>query len=400
MDVLNTSLRLVTRHGGSALLVVLCVFASVYAPLDAIGAVPTGQDVVAGRQTMGFEYLRDAPTVFGYGITADLLGQPVDSLLNGVAAMHLNWIRQPVRWADIEPAEGVYSWEVLDLVVSVVRIRGFHLLLVIDATPAWALPEMTAGAKDGPPADPATLAQFLATLSAHYAGVVDAYQVWQSPNVGAYWNGRPDPIAYSKLLQTASRAVKSGDPGALVVSADLVLGPAESDQSSMDGLSFLQEMIQFGGGSAYDVLGVALDPLAGSPIQLLEGAHQLATQRRDVPIWITRAGWSCTQADPAVMMACEEQQADYLIQLAAEIDGSHFVQAFMVDNFNLSTADATNPASGRSLIRSDWSPRPAFLEYARLRQEQAVAAERITTSAAHNRASQSGPKPYHSVVGR
>jgi hypothetical protein len=397
MDVLNTSLRLIIRGGKRSFLIALCLLTALCAPVAAADRAPTAQDFMAGQQTMGFEYLRDVPMLFAHGITADLVGQPVNSLLNGAAAMRLNWIRQPVRWADIEPASGVYFWEPLDLVVSEVRIRGFHLLLAIYGTPAWALPELTTGAEDGPPADPATLAHFLSILAGRYAGVVDAYQIWQSPNMGVYWSGRPDPQAYGQLLQTAHQAVKAADPGALVVSADLVLGRPESEHSSVDGLLFLREMVQSGASRAYDALGVALAPSAESPLRLLAGARQLVTGHGEVPIWITSAGWSCVEVGRAAMIACEEEQAAYLVQLATEIGGLDFIQAFMVDNFNLSTVDANHSAAGRSLIRSDWSPRPAFLEYARMRQDQFMATEHVTISAIHNRASQSGPKPHHSA---
>jgi hypothetical protein len=243
MDVLKTSSSRTARRGTSLFLIALWLITALSAPADAVDSTPIPHDAATGRQTMGFEYLRDTPSLFAYGITADLVGQPLNSLLNGTAAMRLNWIRQPVRWADIEPVEGSYSWEMLDLVVSEVRIRGFHLLLVIDGTPAWALAGLTRSAEDGPPADPTTLVRFLGILSARYAGMVDAYQIWQSPNVGTYWNGSPDPQAYGKLLQRAYQAIKAADPGALVVSADLALGVLESEPRYMDALEFLDEMI-------------------------------------------------------------------------------------------------------------------------------------------------------------
>jgi hypothetical protein len=280
-------------------------------------------------------------------------------------------------------------------VVTEVRVRGFHLLLAITGTPHWAHRGWTKGAEDGPPAERATLAGFLGILSARYAGVVDAYQIWQSPNVEVYWDGQPSPRAYSQILKAAHRAVKASDPGALIVSGDVVLEPSESEQRSVDGLLFLEEMIQFGAAGACDAIGVAIDSSITSPVELIEDAQQLTRGYAQVPIWVTRAGWSCPEADSGAIAACEEQQADYLVRLAAGIDKIDSVQALIVDNFNLATVDPNHPAASRSLIRSDWSPRPAFLEYARMRQEQAMAAEQVTVSIVHNRSAQSGPKPRH-----
>jgi len=198
----------------------------------------------------------------------------------------------------------------------------------------------------------------------------------------------------------ASQTIKAADQGALVVSADLVLGLSEPEPSYRDGLEFADEMIRSSVGGAYDAVGVALDPLAGSPGEFLEDARRLSIRNGEVPIWITRAGWPCPESEEATMLACEEEQAKYLVQLATKVDGLDFVEAFMVDNFNLSTVDRDHPAAAQSLIRSDWSPRPAFLEYARMRQEQALAVRRAVISTARNRAGQTGPKPHHKAAKR
>jgi len=312
--------------------------------------------------------------------------------------MRLNWIRQPVRWSDIEPEQGRYHWELLDPVVTEVRLRGFHLLLVIDGTPPWARGELAPGASDGPPADPAAFATFLNRLSARYIGLVDAYQIWQSPNAGAFWSAQPSPQDYSRLLRAAYHAVKAVDPDALIVSADVELGSDHLQPDSIDGLAFLEDLIQSGAAGTYDVLGLALDPSITSLDEQLVSVRQIVSHAGEVPIWITRAGWSCALADSAAMAACEAHQADYLLDLAAQVERHSDVRAFMVDNLNLSIIDANHVAAGRSLMRSDWSPRPAFLELARIRQEQTMAAEMAPVAPTHNRASQSGPKPHHGVI--
>jgi len=399
MGVPNTSSRRMMHRVGGLLLVVLYLLGTLCRPANADSGVDqTPPDLLAGRQTMGFEHLRGTTELFGYGVTADLIGQPLTPLLNGAAALRLNWIRQPVRWSDIEPEQGRYHWELLDPVVSKVRLRGFHLLLVIDGTPPWARGELAPGTSDGPPADPAAFATFMNRLSTRYIGLVDAYQIWQSPNLRAFWSAQPSPQDYSRLLRVAYHAVKAVDPDALIVSADVELGSDQLQPDSIHGLAFLQDMIQSGAAGTYDVLGLALDPSITSPVESLARVRQLVTQDGEVPLWIIRAGWSCPLADSAAMAACEGQQADYLLDLAAQVEQLPDVGVFMVDNLNLSIIDANHVAAGKSLLRSDWSPRPVFLELARMRQEQTMATETVPVSTAHNRASQSGPKPHHGVV--
>ena len=52
-----------------------------------------------GPQTMG--NATQGEPYFGYGVTAQLLGQPVTPLLNGLVGMQFNWVRQPLSWAEI-----------------------------------------------------------------------------------------------------------------------------------------------------------------------------------------------------------------------------------------------------------------------------------------------------------
>jgi hypothetical protein len=354
----------------------------------------TMPDSIAGRQTMGFGRSRVSSAPAGHGITADLIGQPITPLLNGAAAMRLDWIRQPVNWADIEPEPGVFLWESLDTMVPEVRTLGFHLLLAIHGAPSWALFEPPAGETSRLSVDPTSLKLFLGTLSARYAGLIDGYQILESPNLAVYWGGTPSPEAYVQLLHVAHEAIKKSDPGALVVSADLFLGDPGPQPSSVRGLVFLQEMLQISLVDNCDILAVSLDPSVPSPVDQLASVRQSISPQGEVPIWITGAGWSCADIDSARVGACEGQQAAYLINLAHQISNIPWIQMFMVDNLNLAAVDPTHPASGKSLIRSDWSPRPVFIEFARMRQEQAVLAEWETAELSYSQAYQSGSQPY------
>ena len=59
----------------------------------------------------------------------------------------------------------------------------------------------------------ADYAAFVKTVLQRYASVgVHAYEIWNEPNISAFWSPRPDPERYAHLLKLAYVAVKSADP--------------------------------------------------------------------------------------------------------------------------------------------------------------------------------------------
>jgi len=377
------------------LVVVLICMINSAASVELAWAQGSSQDD-ENQQTMGLDKLYDAPEVFGYGVTVQLMDQPATSLLNGVVALRFNWVRQPVRWDTIEPVAGTYSWDKLDALVEAVAVRGLHLLLVVEGTPVWARPDGADLDLDGPPADLDTLSAFLSAVAERYAGQVDAYQIWQYPNRVQNWQvpGKvPDPKSYIRLLAEAYRAIKTKDPQARVVSAGLY--PAGEAQSMMvvDDLAYLAAMYQEGAARCLDVLGVHLHGANFFSREYVEAILEIQSQYTEKPIWLTQVGWACA-ADGGVAQPCEAQQASYLIDAFTMAQEVPAIEALMVDNLNLSTVTPADPEAEFSLMRPDWSPRPAFVQLAQMRQYQVFTLERLGNPLGRNRAPQSGPKPH------
>ena len=51
----------------------------------------------------------------------------------------------------------------------------------------------------------------------HFAGQVAAYEIWNEPNVSAFWSPTPSTAAYVNLLKAAYPAIKAADPSAVVL---------------------------------------------------------------------------------------------------------------------------------------------------------------------------------------
>ncbi len=330
-----------------------------------------------------------------YGVTAQMLGQPITPLLNGIVAMRFGWVRQPVRWAELEPDPGDYNWGLLDAVVEEAGARGVRLLLVVEGTPGWARPAGVDPALDGPPADLGTLSTFVLALAGRYAGRVAGYQIWRDPHVPARWEtahggSSVNPAEYVQLLQVAFEAIKSVAPTAVVVTADLC------PTAKADHVGYADGLLAAGAATWADALGVCLEGAHNAAGDYSLYLAQALPDYAGIPLWLTRVRWNCPLGDPSQQQrVCEEQQATFLIGVMQAAAAHSAIQVAMVDNFNLSTVAPADYAAGYSLMRADWSARPAFVQLARYRQDQDLMLAGIDAPVlGRNRAPQSYPKPY------
>lgn len=126
------------------------------------------------------------------------------------------WLRVDINWAQIQRSGPTsYDWAAIDRVVQRAQARGMRVLGTIVYTPGWARPSGTS-ATYGP--EPASYALFARRAVKHYSAMgVHTYEVWNEPNVPAFWTPAPNVAAYTRLLQAAYPAIKAADPQATVL---------------------------------------------------------------------------------------------------------------------------------------------------------------------------------------
>jgi hypothetical protein len=377
-----------TLAGWGIRLVIATLLALVLGPvgvLEANGDAGPSADSAAERpQTMGAA--TKAEPFFGYGVDVELLGQPVSTLLNGVLGMQFNWVRQVVEWRQLEPAAGQYNWTGLDAAVYEVSNRGLHLMLLISDTPDWVetVGEDLAPGSHALPADLDAWTRFLVALVSRYDGLVDAYQVWGAPDLSAAWNS-DSASSYVQLLRAAHQVIRSHSPGTLVVSAGL---PADA------GLGYLAAMYRAGLAAHCDAVAVSLGRATAGDYLLVRQV-MAANGDEGKPVWLTGLGWPAATGDGACAPGVsEEQQADSLVGAIRMAEQEPSIQLVIVDNYNWSVVDPSSNGACFSLIRSDWSARPAFLELAQMRQEELFPGAGQLLGHASRRAPQAGVKPH------
>jgi hypothetical protein len=162
-----------------------------------------------------------------------------------------------VGWRDVEgAAKGAYDWYFTDRIVADAEKRGLKVLFRLDREPAWAALEKGVRSPNGPPEDPQDFGDFCRVLADRYAGRVEAYQVWNEPNLSREWGGYPpDAVGYVELLRACYDGVKKADPEALVISAGLAPTGTGLPAAVPDG-QYLTQMYEAGAAPYFDALGL------------------------------------------------------------------------------------------------------------------------------------------------
>jgi polysaccharide biosynthesis protein PslG len=275
---------------------------------------------------------------------------------------HARWARLSIQWKAWEPTPGNFaSWEVArtDRAIRLAKQGGIHVLLDVLNAPAWASPTNTSGLGNVP-RDPATFARFMSLLAARYRGLVDAYEIWNEPDLSKFWNGGPDPVRYTAMLKTSYLAIKAQDRAALVVSGGL----------SWDYSKFLGAMYANGARGSFDVL--ALHPYSTGSLSAWLGSIRLARRTElangdRVPIWLTEFGFN-TSLDPSAWQrgVTEAQQAQLVTDAYRLLDGESYVQVafyYALRNNWWSHDDPRSMEACFGLLRTDFSPKPAYAAF-------------------------------------
>lgn len=118
-----------------------------------------------------------------------------------------------------------------------------------------------------------------------------AYQVWNEPNLPAYWRPTDDAAGYLRLVRLTRARLRAVDPKALVVLAGL---PDSRHGTRM--LDYVRAVYaRPGARTLFDV--VALNPYSPDPFAVLDKLNQVRAfmdRRGDrrTPIWVTEIGWA------------------------------------------------------------------------------------------------------------
>lgn len=322
------------------------------------------------------------------GIQADPLGD-TEANVEHLKALGFGWVKFQMAWKDVEPTQGDYKWAMWDEVIGAYAENRTHVMLSIVKAPDWARPDDDDKSVEGPPADPATYAKFVALVADRYRGQVQAIEVWDEQNMGykAGGVGRIDAKIYVELLQRAYQAIKSVNEEMMVVSGAMTPAVTVTDPTqgtaAVDDIHYLQEMYDNGFKGYFDALGAhapgsncpaladwrTFDDESASfrapfetryhswcflgPLETYR-AVMLANGDGDKPIWVTQFGWAVAASPvPGYEYAADntyEEQAQWIVEAYRWAADQAWVGRMFLWNLDYSLTAPDTPLASFSIL--------------------------------------------------
>src|SRR5437870_5265504 len=120
------------------------------------------------------------------------------------------WVKQRFEWRYIEGKNrGNFEWNEPDRIVDAISQAGLRIIARVDNQPQWASSSII-WPGSGPPDDPRAWSDFLTALATRYKGRIQAYEIWNEPNLDREWGDKkPDPVAYTSMLKSSYQAIKA-----------------------------------------------------------------------------------------------------------------------------------------------------------------------------------------------
>jgi hypothetical protein len=201
----------------------------------------------------------------------------------------VGWVRIDFIWSLVETENDRLDWSMYDRLIGDAEARGLRVFATIAATPAWAT-DGTPG--PGRPRDLGDWWDFCYRAAARYRDRVDAWGLWNEPNLDRFWEGSQNDYVV-RILGIGARAVRAADPSAMVCGPELAhLGSGDWDGWLRESVSRSLQLL--------DVVTHHLYPdgfSAGSVVDKLEDGSSLpwadpsVREVLDDSGWIDRAVW-------------------------------------------------------------------------------------------------------------
>ena len=229
-----------------------------------------------------------------------------DTQLTKMVGARVSLLRQVFDWAQIEPVRGAWDWSSTDRFAGAAARHGIAVMPILFNTPDFASSRPAGSRLSGtyPPKRPAQFAAFAAAAVARYGPggtfwtenpdvpvkAIRSWQVWNEPNLTAYWRPKPKASAYAALLRETSAAIRARDRGAEVVSAGL-----PESRIGVPLQTYLADLLRAGAGRSMDTLAInPYAPTAAGVVDLLVQSRRTLDRNggRGIELRATEVGWS------------------------------------------------------------------------------------------------------------
>lgn len=267
----------------------------------------------------------------------------------------VSWLREEFTWKYLEPEQGNWNFEFTDRSIQYADQTGAQIMGLLDYSAPWATAVPHDPHADKYMPDLTLWRTYVRTVVDRYADQVDAWQVWNEPNISIFFKPNPDPAAYAQLLAIASEEIRSHDPDAQIV----IAGTSRVDMGFLDGV-----MAQ-GAGDDFDILAFHPYPVsfAAAPEQMgyvtdMRNAQAMA-QKYNKPVWITEIGWPNHEGGPV----SDQLQAAYLVRTMLLGYPYDQIKKYFWYDLRDDGDNARYHEHRFGLMTRDFAPKPAYTAY-------------------------------------
>jgi hypothetical protein len=347
-----------------------------------VGAALAGCASNAGSVTAPLPPRGAPPLRAGLVVNALDAGRRRGAELAHARALGVRWIREELRWNQVETRPGHFRWQRFDALLADAAARGLHVLPLLIGTPWWAGSGMLAL-----PQDPAAFGAFAAQTAARYGpgGAfwrarprLDArlapvwFELWNEPYMPSFSTGGIDPARYAQMVGAATTAGHAANPRTRwLMAADLEYRDAAGQQRN-----WLAAIAAADPGLLARVDGVAVHPYSfDAPGTKSSVALAFRFDRIDaiagelsrygaakVPLWITEIGWSTCASRPDCTSEHDQAQriADVFTRVRRRPLASRVQAVFVYDLRDFAGRAAGDREGHFGLLRDNGSRKPAW----------------------------------------
>jgi hypothetical protein len=301
--------------------------------------------------------------------------------LSAMQNAHAHVSRQQFYWPSIEPSKGSFNWSGVDQLVGNLAAHGVRTLPYLDRSPSWVAPQTQI-----PPihsrADRKAWRHFVSVAVRRYGPggsfwhgrshkkPIRTWLIWNEENGKQFWQPRPSPKGYGKLLKIAGHAIHHVAPHSKVVVGGLSATPTRG----INAWTFLRRLYHVNGiRRAFN--GVGIHPyskdLAGVR-QAFGRVHRVMKQKSDgqARTYGPEIGWSSASSSQVGPLGKGLKGQARMLRRAFRLL-LHHRRRWNVTNIDwYALRDTTGPTCdwcGTSgLLYGNGSPKPSYHAFKRL----------------------------------
>lgn len=194
-----------------------------------------------------------------------------------------------------------------------------------------------------------------------------SWQVWNEPNLPVWWQPRPNPKAYVRMVKTVGRAIKRADVHAQIVSAGI---PDSKQSKPRNYKRYLSAFLRAGGWRYVDAIGAhAYASKVSGVKRILRNYRRIlnAHHGRRVHLLVSEVGWANRGHRNQMVVGARGQAARIhgLYRAAAKLRQRYRIDAIYYFDWRDYQAPAGDPRATTwgyhtGLLRANGTEKPAY----------------------------------------